>query len=88
MESIKNLIEIFKMDNPAANDDIIVDYLENMGYSEFDINSYFNNLKDEMPDGLKLEDIEVDPTIDTCDAIPDLDDRFDLPEDVKKEIKS
>ncbi len=91
MEKISSVVSRFKLDNPTADYHAIIVYLKSLGYSEKEIKDYFYKEIKETIESATKEDIDEPPEMpqaepEICQAMPDLPDPFDLPDDIKDEI--
>jgi len=77
MKTILNDVDKFRKENPSAADYEVIKYLKKLGYSDIEIKNYFS----EGIQGMKYRDQ------DDCHQVPDIDEPFDFPEDIDKELR-
>ncbi|MBP6237500.1 MAG: hypothetical protein KA536_15230 [Saprospiraceae bacterium] len=84
MENISSVVEKFKIDNPSADNSIIISHLKSFGYSDYEIKKFFFDETEEIIEHLRNYDMDEMP--DVCEAMPDIFDPFDFPDDIIEEL--
>jgi hypothetical protein len=76
-------LDNFKEDNPGADYGEIIAHLKSKGFSDSELNGLFPEFE---ADAIAPEEANVYDNAVESEAVPDLDDPFDLPDDIKDEL--
>ncbi|MDO9255882.1 MAG: hypothetical protein Q7U54_10250 [Bacteroidales bacterium] len=79
------ILDNFKEKNPGADYGEIIAHLKSRGFSDVELNGLFPEFGDDTiaPDAAQIYDNAPE-----CEAVPDIGDLFDLPDDIKDELDS
>ena len=76
-------LDNFKEENPGADYGEIIAHLKSKGFSDIELNGLFPEFAEDTlaPDAAQAYNEAAE-----CEAVPDIDDPFDLPDDIKDEL--